>query len=326
MSESVKPVPSLLVASPAYGGHVMTGYFQSMLHLFCKLTHLKIPATLQMTTSESLITRGRNYLVADFLQRPDFTHFIFIDTDITFNAEDIIHMLNHCGPVGALDCYPIVTGIYPKKRFDLGRLRKIFSLPEAQGIPDIILATKALDYVVNVKLPKNMPIDEKTGKPALTGQVQVDKAGMVPIDESGTGMMLIHRSVFERFIIESDKPMAERHPEFRRIESYMNDTNSLHVAKCYTWFDTFVDPEASEGKGRYLSEDWAFCRLAKALDIPVVAYAAMNLTHTGTIDYAGSFNCAHASFADIKPIADADSANTSETNKETQSSVPLPNA
>mgnify|MGYP000341873540 CR=1 FL=1 len=66
--------------------------------------------------NESLITRARNYLVDEFL-RSDFTHLLFIDSDIHYNPQDVIAML-------ALE-KDVIGGPYPKKsinwnQFEIG--------------------------------------------------------------------------------------------------------------------------------------------------------------------------------------------------------------
>lgn len=46
--------------------------------------------------NESLITRARNYCADEFM-RSDCTHLMFIDSDIGFNANDVIAMLAMMG-------------------------------------------------------------------------------------------------------------------------------------------------------------------------------------------------------------------------------------
>ena len=57
--------------------------------------------------NESLVTRARNNLMAKMMTNPAATHFMFIDADIRFRAEDILAML-----VTEKD---VIGGLYPKK-------------------------------------------------------------------------------------------------------------------------------------------------------------------------------------------------------------------
>ena len=50
-------------------------------------------------------------MVAYMMANPKATHLMFIDADINFNCQDILHMLQHDKD--------IVVGAYQKKRFRL---------------------------------------------------------------------------------------------------------------------------------------------------------------------------------------------------------------
>jgi hypothetical protein len=59
-----------------------------------------------MIGNESLITRGRNQLVSEFMAS-DCSHLMFVDADIEFNPSDVLKLISHGKP--------IVTGAYPLK-------------------------------------------------------------------------------------------------------------------------------------------------------------------------------------------------------------------
>ena len=67
-----------------------------------------------MLFNESLITRGRNALVHNFL-KTDCTHLMFIDSDIKFNANEIPRMFE-------VD-KDVICGIYPKKEINWHQVR-----------------------------------------------------------------------------------------------------------------------------------------------------------------------------------------------------------
>lgn len=99
----------ILFCTPAYGGQVMVPYFESCLNLQESLLKAGIPFDFLMTKNESLITRARNTSVSRFLET-DFTHLMFIDADIEFEAEDVAKLWN-------LDV-DVAVGAYPMKRPD----------------------------------------------------------------------------------------------------------------------------------------------------------------------------------------------------------------
>lgn len=56
---------------------------------------------------ESLVTRARNRLVAEFMADTNFTHLQFVDCDLAFDADAILKMVTHD--------VDLVGGAYPKK-------------------------------------------------------------------------------------------------------------------------------------------------------------------------------------------------------------------
>ena len=52
----------------------------------------------------------------------------------------------------------------------------------------------------------------------------------------------------------------------------------------YTFFDTMIDPETN----RYLSEDYAFCRLWQKIGGKVYADIVSGLTHYGNYSFKGN--------------------------------------
>jgi hypothetical protein len=100
---------SILFCTPAYGGQVTLGYFNSCLELRESLIQAGVKHNWLTTQNESLITRGRDCLVAQFL-RTDYERLMFLDADIEFRPEDVARLWN-------MDV-PIAAGVYPMKRKD----------------------------------------------------------------------------------------------------------------------------------------------------------------------------------------------------------------
>lgn len=67
----------------------------------------QVPATFYPIFFESLVSRARNAAVAHFLQDTDATHLLFIDSDIIYEPEDVIKLIEAKKEV--------VGGMYPKK-------------------------------------------------------------------------------------------------------------------------------------------------------------------------------------------------------------------
>ena len=101
----------LFLATPCYGGQCAGIFAKSMMDLAALCSQNGIELRTYFLFNESLITRARAYCVDEFL-RSDFTHMMFIDSDIGFNPNDVLALL-------ALQSdesdYDILGGPYPKK-------------------------------------------------------------------------------------------------------------------------------------------------------------------------------------------------------------------
>lgn len=198
--------------------------------------------------SESLITRGRNKIVMKLLEE-NYTHLFFIDSDIIFEPAAVMRLL--------LADRDVVAGVYPMKTF---------IWPE-QGLP--AGATREQWRVRYTDFPFN-PIGHGTEKVGP----RVDEEGFCEVAEAPTGFMCIKRGVFERLI--------EGYPQLR----YTPDGPPGHPLAHLHWrfFDCMVDPETD----RYLSEDFAFCRLWRDIGGRVWVDVDCRLGHLGQFIYEGN--------------------------------------
>ncbi len=90
----------------------------------------------------------------------------------------------------------------------------------------------------------------------------------------GTGFVLIKRCVIERLIAA--------HPECAYASDHVHTPDKAE-RKYYALFECMIDPETRE----YLSEDFGFCRLWRALGGKIWLDVEGSLTHTGTHDFVG---------------------------------------
>lgn len=245
----------LAVATPCYGGQVTEGYLQSMFNLVATCMELRLPISLFTIANESLITRGRNELVYQFL-KTNCTHLMFIDADIEFRADDVIDMLKKN--------VDVVAGSYPLKAVAWDQVKNV---QDAKGgkasVEDFIQS--AFQTVINVSKPTR----EKVGK---NETVQIIN-GMVEVYDVGTGFMLIKRHVLEK--------MIEAYPE---TMFYQDKDMSLSEdeRKRYALFDVMIDDDK-----RYLSEDYTFCRRWQNIGGKVMLDLKVKLNHIGTFKFRG---------------------------------------
>lgn len=196
--------PCIFIATPMYGGVGHIGYIASLIKLTSLLTSKGVSYKLRMLPSESLITRGRNKLCHMFLQEPDATHLLFIDADIAFNAEDILHILSLNKDVIGLP--------YAIKDIKWDNISK--TLSQGNTHPDEL--KKASQHIV-FNVQKEADLTNITDN-------------LLDAKEIGTGLMLIKKEVFYK--------IAEHEPDL-----YSIDYSIPECPKVYHFFDTLIDTD-----------------------------------------------------------------------------------
>ena len=246
----------LFVATPMYGGMNHGLYMKSCLDLQTTMMRYGIEIKFSFLFNESLITRARNYLVDEFL-RTDYTHMLFIDSDIHFNAQDVIALL-------ALD-KDVIGGPYPKKSMNWGNIAHA-----ARNHPD--LEPKELEglvgeYVFNV----------------VKGTSQFQVTEPLEVMEIGTGYMMIKRDVFNK--------MKDEYPTIRYKPDHVGQANFDGSRYIHAYFDTIIDTKESivgGGSDRYLSEDYMFCQLWRKMGGQIFLCPWMKTQHIGSYAFTGN--------------------------------------
>ena len=161
MTEEKKP--SLMIATPMYGGMCTGNYVQGLLFTMAKMREVGVNISWCQITNESLITRARNELARIFLAS-GHDYLMFIDADIGFDGEAIAHLM--------LADKDIACGIYPKKEVNWDSINRA----ALDGKTD--LANYAGAFVFNM---------------IGTGNAESDETGCIEVRHGGTGFMLIKR-------------------------------------------------------------------------------------------------------------------------------------
>lgn len=240
----------LFVATPMYGGQCFGSYTKSILDLSRVCANYGIPVQFSFLFNESLITRARNYLVDEFM-RSGFTHLMFIDSDIDFDAEDVVKLL-------AIN-KPIIGGPYPKKCI---AWENVYDAVRYGFVPNDnrgALADFAGDFVFN-------------GAPGTTQMALNEPAEVLEI---GTGFMLTRREVFEKFA--AAYPDNWYNPDHNRSAAFDGSR------KIYQYFQAEIERKHN----RYLSEDYWFCQKAREMGESVWLAPWMKIRHHGTYIYGG---------------------------------------
>lgn len=274
---SVLKKRKLFVATPMYGGQCHGMYTKSSCDLARLCQHYGIEVKFFYLFNESLITRARNYCVDEFM-RSDFTHLMFIDSDIGYSPDDVISLLalmDHEDPDNDKE---IMCGPYPKKTIAWEKIKQAVDKGYADEDPTN-LEKYVGDYVFN-------PAEGQT-------QVKIDEP--VKVLEGGTGFMMITKSAFKKF--DDAYPDYSYKPDHVRTEHFDGSREIM------MYFQALIDPESK----RYLSEDYMFCQWMQKVGVATWMCPWMKLLHTGSYTFGGSLHdlalLGAAATADVDKLA-----------------------
>lgn len=299
----------LFVAVPMYGGQCAGMFARSIADLSALCTHYGIQVRFYFLFNESLITRARNYCADEFIRSGD-THLMFIDSDIGFNANDVIALMALQSENPEEDKYDIIAGPYPKKCISWEKIKLAVDKGVADEEPNN-LEKFVGDYVFNpVGGTQSIPLGEP-----------------VEVLEAGTGFMMIRRNTFIKF--QETYPQQFYKPDHIRTEHFDGSREIM------AYFDTPIDhkrtninaelklfleknPKATadeivsfvsdpnggsrEYSKRYLSEDYMFCQWVRNAGMHVWFCPWIQLQHVGMYVFGGSL----ADLASIGASATAD--------------------
>ena len=264
----LKNKPLLCILTPCYGGQCHTGYLRSLIDTLTLFQTYNIHTRLITVEYESLITRGRNTLIAQAMEDPKMTHMVFIDSDISWEPKDLLKLVLHDKPIGG--------GIYPKKKFHWDRL-----LPEEGKNTNIIeswIKSKESSPLLkhfsisNIDLIQNKLVDSNLNFLKKEETISIEN-NLIKVKHIATGFMMIQRNVIEK--------MIEAYPLTKYIDNFTENPENKEKFQ-YALFDCgIVD-------GYYLSEDWFFCDRWIKIGGSIYADITINLTHTGVVNYKGN--------------------------------------
>lgn len=249
---------SIFLATPMYGGMCHGLYTKSLMETVMTMNQAGIRMQLYYLFNESLITRARNYAVYNFL-KSGCTHMLFIDSDISWKAMDLMYMLHLIAT--NKEKYRIFGALYPKKTIAWEKVLAASKSGVYDNNPNA-LEKIAGDMVFNVYNE-----DYPDGKAPVFEPAKVK--------EIGTGFMFIERQVFEQY--------GKAHPELWYQPDHLREGEFMPGEQICAYFDTIIHPDSN----RYLSEDYMFCQNAQALGINTWALPMIELLHCGMYVYQG---------------------------------------
>lgn len=229
-----------MIATPMYGGICHGAYFKSMINLVNILAKKGYQVNYSELSNESLITRARNTLTEIFL-RTGYDYLLFIDSDQGFDAEMVVKMIE--------EEEMLIGAAVPMKGINWDRVKKAAKEDKED------LSQFTAIYNVNIS-PEQKEI------------LRNNPSQKVEVDYIGTGLMLIHRDVFEQ--LKDSTP------------SYKSDQHSTggisYGEEVYNFWRTEIDQDSS----RLLSEDYNFCKMWKSVGGKIYLAPYVKVVHVGT--------------------------------------------
>ena len=232
-----------------YGGMCHTEFAMGVLGTVLEVQRKKgIDMIISPIVFESLISRARNASAAWALSS-DYTHLLFVDSDIVFKAEDVFKLLEANKDVA--------VGLYGKKYYSRHKMEAL-----AKHSPNVF--NKEEDWR-SLATDFSTEFNKESFEKAKLGQI-------FEVDYAATGFMLIRTDVFRHII--------DKRPDLK----YSNDVDGYMSADKDNFYDFFtvgVNPVSK----KYESEDYGFCQLWRSLGGKIHVLPDIKLSHTGRNHY-----------------------------------------
>lgn len=275
------PPPHVMLATPCYTGTVHEGYFLSVVAALQRHGNGQGPR-LSVSTVASIadLPKARGALIAEFLRTRHYTHALFVDADVSFDA-GLPERLVSSG-------FDVVAAMYAKKHVDIGKLRSGASVVSAQEYPVEFLFEKDSDGAA-------------TG--ASQGKARTDNRGFVEVRRVGAGFLMVSRSALQRLVdahpelwyecvvpvarlvvrLDVDTPRTTHPRASAPPDTPPRDPPSGETH--YALFHNVLQSSGTDGQRVWVSEDFAFCDRWRALGGEVWVDALSGLNHTGRFTF-----------------------------------------
>jgi hypothetical protein len=257
MQEPNKPIwmnqktkPTIFIATPVHN-ECSIHYTQSLLKFQqeCMVRNIFVSFSL---LKSSLVTQGRNLSVSNFLQecnRTNYSHFLFIDSDIEFDFSTIMKMIDADKE--------LIAAPYPLKAIDWA---KVYHRVKKEGVmePDV-LSKQGYTWPIKLENRDRITVTE----------------GVAEVTHAPTGCMLIKKQVFDK--------MIKAYPNLQINQPTIINGQEKTTPYFYNFFDTYHEPETK----RYYGEDFGFCKRWTEIGGKCYLYVSDYITHVGEYKYKG---------------------------------------
>jgi hypothetical protein len=240
----------ICVATPVHS-NVSIFYTQALLKFQQECFQQNILVSFVLLKS-SLVTQGRNLCVSNFLEDANnYTHLLFIDSDIDFNSESVFTMLKKDKDIIAIP--------YPMKDINWDRIISKWKVsPPTDAFK---LSTTGYTFPIRLEDSEHIKIDD----------------GVMEVSHAPTGCMLIKRSTILK--------MMEHYPDLKINQPTIINGKEIEKPHFYNLFDTLHDPVTK----KFFGEDFGFCQRWTDMGGKCYVYVMDYISHIGDYVYTGRF-------------------------------------
>lgn len=192
---------SLFIGIPCFGGKVHAGFTQSLLKLTEKLKEQNIDHSVSFLEHESLISRGRNTLIAKFYSDPKNRLCLMLDSDLIFNPDAVLKMIS--------ENKELIGCPYPKKMINWNKLKHFTEKNSWEKLEE-----EGMHCITDINYNVLQKADLK-------------KSSVIEAFDIPTGFLLIKRSVITAMMIS--------YPE----RQYVNNIAGMDPQLSQWFFDLF---------------------------------------------------------------------------------------
>ena len=241
---------NILIGMPSHRGTVTVPTLVSLMDLQQVLIGLGFQSVF-MNVDAAEITYSRNAIANAVYAEKSYTHLLFIDDDMSFDARLILDLLKANKPVSGAIC--------PKRTIDLEKFYEI----SASGGSYQQARAEAATFVARFLSYSSVKITD----------------GWVPMEGIGMGITLINRQVLDEMVAKNAVP-----------DMWLSDEkpagDSGASAFRYGFFDGVYDEELKT----MLSEDLSFCKRWRAnCNGEIWGNANYEIGHVGQMIYTGRY-------------------------------------
>ena len=262
-----------MVATPIYQG-AEGSYVRSALALALASQARGLTIDFAFILNHPQIGRARNLLSHVFLNT-DFTHLLFIDSDIGFDPDGIFSM------IAAMQATPncaILGAPVPRRAINWSNIARAAEQGLGRDNP-ADLARYSGDYTFTLA--------------DSHGSFRLD--ALVELEHLGTGVMMIRRDVLETLIV--------RHPELAFRPDADEQASYGLGEKIVALFQPMINAETQQ----HFGDDYAFCTRAKNAGFSIYLAPWLTTSHTGPATFAGSLS-------DLAKLASSSASTASRSN------------